>query len=103
MDSISGIQTSSSSSSSSSFEAAAAGGVGAVGVSGSDCSGLTRRSMVWLSSHGALRPQTSSTKYGFKAKPPSMKTTWLIIYVILGFLALMSLLFFLRWYGGKGK
>jgi len=50
----------------------------------------------------ALRPQTANTKYGFKAKPPSMKTTWLIIYVILGFLALMSLLFFLRWYGGKG-
>ncbi len=51
----------------------------------------------------ALRPQTKNTKYGFKAKPPSMKTTWLIIYVILGFLAIMSLLFFLRWYGGKGK
>ncbi len=51
----------------------------------------------------ALRPQTNSQKYGFKAKPPSMKTTWLIIYVILGFLAVMSLLFFLRWYGGKGK
>ncbi|MDP6631372.1 MAG: hypothetical protein QGH29_10425 [Kiritimatiellia bacterium] len=51
----------------------------------------------------ALRPQTKNTKYGFKAKPPSMKTTWLIIYIILGFLAIMSLLFFLRWYGGKGK
>ncbi len=51
----------------------------------------------------AMRPQTKNTKYGFKAKPPSMKTTWLIIYVILGFLATMSLLFFLRWYGGKGK
>lgn len=51
----------------------------------------------------ALRPQTKNTKYGFKAKPPSMKTTWLIIYIILGFLAIMSLLFFLRWFGGKGK
>ncbi len=51
----------------------------------------------------ALRPQANTQKYGFKAKPPSMKTTWLIIYVILGFLAIMSLLFFLRWYGGKGK
>jgi len=51
----------------------------------------------------AMRPQTKNTKYGFKAKPPSMKTTWLIIYIILGFLAVMSLLFFLRWYGGKGK
>ncbi|MBT3296787.1 MAG: hypothetical protein HN383_16070 [Verrucomicrobia bacterium] len=49
----------------------------------------------------ALRPRNKNTQYGFKAKPPSMKTTWLIIYVILGFLALMSLLFFLRWYGGK--
>jgi hypothetical protein len=51
----------------------------------------------------ALRPRNKNTQYGFKAKAPSMKTTWLIIYVILGFLALMSLLFFLRWYGGKGK
>ncbi len=41
-------------------------------------------------------------KLGFKAKAPSPKSTWLIIYVILGFLAIMSLLFFLRWYG-KGK
>lgn len=49
----------------------------------------------------ALRPQSKNTKLGFKAKPPSMKTTWLIIYIILGFLAIMSLLFFLRWYGGK--
>ncbi|MGQ9660795.1 MAG: hypothetical protein ACUVWX_00475 [Kiritimatiellia bacterium] len=31
-------------------------------------------------------------------KPPSAKTTWLIIYIVLGFLALISLLFFLRWY-----
>jgi len=30
---------------------------------------------------------------------PSTKTTWAIIYVILGFLGLFSLLFFLRWYG----
>ena len=52
----------------------------------------------------ALRPQKNTQKYGFKAKPPSMKTTWLIIYIILGFLTVMSLLFFLRWYGGgKGK
>ncbi len=51
----------------------------------------------------ALRPQHKNTQIGFNVKAPSMKTTWLIIYVILGFLALMSLLFFLRWYGGKGK
>jgi hypothetical protein len=30
---------------------------------------------------------------------PSTKTTWLIIYIILGFLGIFSLLFFLRWYG----
>jgi hypothetical protein len=30
---------------------------------------------------------------------PSTKTTWLIIYIILGFLGVFSLLFFLRWYG----
>ncbi len=51
----------------------------------------------------ALRPVDRSTRYGFgNVKPPTMKTTWMIIYVILGFLALVSLLFFLRWYG-KGK
>ncbi|OVE76593.1 hypothetical protein BVX97_00770 [bacterium E08(2017)] len=47
----------------------------------------------------ALKPMSQSTKMGFKAKPPSMKTTWMIIYIILGLLALFSLLFFLRWYG----
>ena len=47
----------------------------------------------------ALRPRSKATKMGFKAKPPSMKSTWLIIYIILGFLALFSILFFLRWYG----
>lgn len=30
---------------------------------------------------------------------PSTRTTWIIIYIILGFLGLFSLLFFLRWYG----
>lgn len=49
----------------------------------------------------ALRPKTKETKHGFIAKAPSMKTTWLIIYIVLGFLAVMSLLFFLRWYGGR--
>lgn len=48
------------------------------------------------------QPINRNPKYGFDVKPPSMKTTWIIIYVILGFLALLSLLFFLRWYG-KGK
>lgn len=32
-------------------------------------------------------------------KPPSRRTTWMIIYIILGFLGLVSLLFYLRWYG----
>jgi len=47
----------------------------------------------------ALRPMKKPPQWGFPIKPPSMKTTWLIIYIILGFLAVMSLLFFLRWYG----
>ncbi len=46
----------------------------------------------------ALRPMKPK-KYGFVIQPPSMRTTWLIIYVILIFLAVTSLLFFLRWYG----
>jgi len=44
----------------------------------------------------ALKPLQTNT--GFKIDAPDKKTTWLIIYVILGFLAVMSLLFFLRWY-----
>jgi len=35
----------------------------------------------------------------FKTKAPDKKTTWIIIYIILGFLALVSLIFFLRWSG----
>ncbi|MEI6564571.1 MAG: hypothetical protein WCO42_09740 [bacterium] len=33
---------------------------------------------------------------------PDKRTTWVIIYIILGFLGVFSLLFYLRWYG-KGK
>jgi len=44
----------------------------------------------------ALKPL--ETKRGFDIPAPDRKTTWLIIYIILGFLALVSLLFFLRWY-----
>lgn len=40
-----------------------------------------------------------STKMGFKVKAPSPKTTWMIIYIILGFLAVMSVIFFFRWFG----
>ena len=47
----------------------------------------------------AMRPAKMTTKMGFDLDPPSMKTTWLIIYIILGFLAVVSLLFFFRWYG----
>jgi hypothetical protein len=35
-------------------------------------------------------------------KSPSRQTTWMIIYIILGFLAVVSLMFYLRWFG-KGK
>lgn len=47
----------------------------------------------------ALQPIEKTKKYGFRMRAPSTRTTWLIIYAILAFLALMSLLFFLRWYG----
>jgi hypothetical protein len=52
----------------------------------------------------ALNPQLKGSKLGFTAKPPSSKTTWALIYSILGFLALMSFLFFMRWFGkGDGE
>jgi len=44
----------------------------------------------------ALKPL--ETKRGFAIPAPDKKTTWVIIYSILGFLALISLLFFLRWF-----
>jgi hypothetical protein len=47
----------------------------------------------------ALRPMDNTTRIGFDVKAPSMKTTWLVIYIILGFLGVVSILFFLRWYG----
>ncbi|MFC1453077.1 hypothetical protein ACFLSJ_06990 [Verrucomicrobiota bacterium] len=47
----------------------------------------------------ALQPIEAATKWGFNVQPPSPKTTWLIIYIILGFLAVVSLIFFFRWYG----
>lgn len=37
----------------------------------------------------------------FKAKAPEKKTTWAIIYMVIGFLFVVSFLFFLRWYGVK--
>jgi len=44
----------------------------------------------------AIRPL--ETKKGFDIPAPDKKTTWIIIYSILGFLAVVSMLFFLRWY-----
>jgi cytoskeletal protein RodZ len=44
-----------------------------------------------------------TSRLGFKVKAPSPKTTWLLIYVILGFLAVLSVLFFLRWYHRTGN
>jgi len=50
----------------------------------------------------SLRPVDKKAKRGFKVQPPSLKTTWLVIWSILGFLGVMSLIFFLRWMG-RGK
>ena len=47
----------------------------------------------------ALPQIDRSTRFGTRIKPPSPKTTWALIYIILGFLAIMSVLFFLRWMG----
>jgi hypothetical protein len=47
----------------------------------------------------ALQTIEKTSRIGFLVKPPSPRTTWLIIYIVLGFLAVVSLLFFLRWYG----
>ncbi|MDI6774539.1 MAG: hypothetical protein QME60_03970 [Verrucomicrobiota bacterium] len=46
-----------------------------------------------------LALRESQPRKGFGIKAPSRRTVWLIIYIILGFLAVVSLLFFLRWYG----
>lgn len=45
-----------------------------------------------------LKPILSTTPWGFKVMAPSRQTTWIIIYIILGFLAFLSLVFFFRWY-----
>lgn len=47
----------------------------------------------------ALKPLDKNTQRGFTAKAPSPKTTWMIIWIILGFLLFLSLVFFFRWYG----
>jgi hypothetical protein len=47
----------------------------------------------------ALRPGDMSARLGFNVKPPTLKTTWVVIYIVLGFLAVVSLVFFFRWFG----
>lgn len=47
----------------------------------------------------ALSQIGQTTRVGFPQKAPSARTTWLIIYIILGFLAVMSVIFYFRWYG----
>ena len=51
----------------------------------------------------AIKPMNKNTEWGIGASKPNPKTTWIIIYIIMGFLLLVSLIFFLRWLGaGKG-
>lgn len=45
------------------------------------------------------KPQKVFDAPVLNVQSPSRQTTWMIIYIILGFLALVSLLFYLRWYG----
>lgn len=45
------------------------------------------------------KPQNVFDAPVLNVRPPSSKTTWIIIYIILGFLGVVSLLFYLRWYG----
>lgn len=52
-----------------------------------------------------FQPQEKPIKHGvpiMDVPRPDKRTTWVIIYIILGFLGIFSALFFLRWYG-KGK
>ena len=44
-------------------------------------------------------PHIEGSRFGFNVKPPSAKSTWLIIYIILGFLLALSVVFYFRWYG----
>ena len=47
----------------------------------------------------ALRPVDKKAKLGSPIQPPSLKTTWMIIFSIIGFLGVDSIIFFLRWMG----
>jgi len=52
-----------------------------------------------------FQPHEKPMKYGVPVMDvprPDKQTTWVLIYVILGFLGVFSALFFIRWYG-KGK
>ena len=49
-----------------------------------------------------FQPREKPVRYGFPAMEiprPDRRTTWVIIYIILAFLALFSLAFFFRWFG----
>jgi len=48
-----------------------------------------------------MRQMRPDIDWGFTTPAPDPKTTWIIIYGIIGFLALVSLLFFIRWFGKK--
>ena len=48
----------------------------------------------------AIRPL--ETKKGFDIPAPDKKTTWIIIYSILGFLGIVSMLFLLKWFVKSG-
>jgi hypothetical protein len=52
-----------------------------------------------LSRIDSLLHPIKKTKYGVNVQPPNLKTTWGVIWGIIGFLGVISLLFFLRWYG----
>ena len=47
----------------------------------------------------ALKPIEKTTKIGLPGKPPTPRTTWRVIFAIIAFLFVLSLLFFFRWYG----
>lgn len=47
----------------------------------------------------ALKPIEKTTKMGLPGKPPTPRTTWRVIFGIVAFLFVLSLLFFFRWYG----
>ena len=47
----------------------------------------------------AMRAIEKAAKLGFSTKAPTLKTTWRVIWIILGFLGSLSLIFYFRWFG----